>query len=524
MKRDQTIISWGQIFDQFILGMTFGIASVAQVLADTGDDDYDALPGRSEEQISALIFNLDEVVETITLYAAFFSILLILFVISLSLRLKLWAAYVGVTILSFIWFAFIEQNATGLFWIGLQIDYMGLMYSGFTLASLHLILSGLSIRKGSRLKKLRVLHFISAALVLLAPFAQTLVTTQNIPLAFFVVAAFVGLSHGVPFSSFRAVQGSTVLVARNGLAFILVMALAGTAILVFGELDEGFDTIFIVRIAMIGTIGFFILFFTRHILSILFERDAILRKSLNSAKSEAKMNLALLESEKNFARAREAARLQNMRMTTASHDIRQPITSLRATMAVVTKDQPRDVQEQLNTAFEYLDQLAASYVVEQDAQTSETPPKSDQFGDQEMVSTGVIVSTLERMFRMEAESKGLRFEVETQETQICVQPLAVTRILSNLLSNAIKHTESGKISFRAEKQAKGFRFSVFNSECLPKLEDSPAIFEPYVKGKASRGSGLGLAIVKKLSSSVGLDLTWTSKPDMGTTFNLIVPY
>ncbi|MEE9426540.1 MAG: HAMP domain-containing sensor histidine kinase [Paracoccaceae bacterium] len=523
MKCDQTITSWKRYIGRLSPSIIFAIASVSQVLAGTDDDDYDALPGRSEEQISALIFNFDEVVETIVLYAAFFSILLILLVISLSLRLKLWAAYVGLTILSFIWFAFFEQDATGLFWIGLQIDSVTLIYSGFALASLHLILSGLSISKGNRLEKIRVLHFIAAGLILLLPFAQTQVAIQNVPFEFYAVAAFACLSHGVPILSFRAMHGPTVRVARNGLAFVLVMALAGVVILVFGELDEGLDTIFIVRIAMIGVIGFFILFFTRYILSILSERDRILRNSLSSAKSEAKMNLALLESEKKYARAREAARIQNMRLATASHDIRQPITSLRATMAVVTKDQPRDVQEQLNSAFEYLDQLAASYTGEQDAQTGETPTQSDQFGDREMVSSGVISSTLERMFRMEAENKGLGFEVAIQEAQLCVQPLVVTRILSNLLSNAIKHTANGKISFHAENQAQGFQFSVSNSESLPETGDSPAMFEAYVKGEASSGSGLGLAIVKELAKNVGLNLSWTSTPNLGTTFNLFVP-
>ena len=154
------------------------------------------------------------------------------------------------------------------------------------------------------------------------------------------------------------------------------------------------------------------------------------------------MNKALLEHEKNFSRAREAARLQNMRLATTSHDIRQPITSLRTTMAVVTKDQPRDVQKQLNAAFDYLDQLEASYVDEQQTQMTETPSQGDQFGSREMVSSEVIASTLVRMFQMEAENKGLGFEVETEEAQLCVQPLAVTRILSNLFSRDMMWSEN----------------------------------------------------------------------------------
>ena len=110
------------------------------VLADASDDDgddYDPLPGRTAEQIDALIFNFDEVVETIILYTALLSLLAILLTLAVSMRLWRWVAYIVLTITSLIWFALYEQHVTGLYWIGADVSDTNLILMGAPLISAH---------------------------------------------------------------------------------------------------------------------------------------------------------------------------------------------------------------------------------------------------------------------------------------------------------------------------------------------------------------------------------------------------
>lgn len=147
------------------VGLVFLVGSITRAFANENDsnNDFDPLPGRTDEQISELIYNFDEVIETIALYASLTSVLFILLAISIALRLKSWSVYVGLVILSLFWFAFFEQHITGQFWIGLPADYQTVLVPGLALASLHFIVSGMLIDKSSRLHRLRWIHFFSAS-------------------------------------------------------------------------------------------------------------------------------------------------------------------------------------------------------------------------------------------------------------------------------------------------------------------------------------------------------------------------
>jgi signal transduction histidine kinase len=211
-----------------------------------------------------------------------------------------------------------------------------------------------------------------------------------------------------------------------------------------------------------------------------------------------------------------------MRLATASHDIRQPIGALKSTVATFAKDQPKEVSDQLNAALDYLDQLAESYVdqEENDAEQGDALTRSDA---KEIVASDMICATLDRMFRKEAEQKDLVFEASAEPSNLKTDPLAVMRILSNLLSNAIKHTPQGQITLRGERDESDYVFSVHNSTNLPEHIDKEKMFHPYEKGDHSTGSGLGLSIVDSLSSRAGMRLSWASPAGRGTTFDLIVP-
>lgn len=498
------------------------LVACSETDVDDGDD-IDPLPGRSPEQIDALISDFDEVIETVALYGSLSSILIILLAFSLALRLRSWAAYVCLTMLSMIWLAIFEQGASGLYWIGISPGYDWLTFSGFALASLHVLLAAASIHPDNRLRVLRPFLFLSAGLLWLVLLGHSPNDISETPWDFYAVAVFASLSHLAAVPSFLSKESPTVHVQRIGQAFAIIAVLTAAGLLAFGELEEELDIVFSARLALIALIGFYVLFFVRHVLALLRERDGSIRKSMEDARRDAEKSRALLEAERNYTRAKEAARLHTMRLAAASHDIRQPIAALRSTFGAVAQDQPQEVRDQLNTAFDYLDELASSYIDDGQTENAPQPPLGQGPAGEEVVSTDIVCAMLDRMFRKEAEARHLIFEMDVEAADIRIQPLILTRILSNLLSNAIKHTTHGTVRLQAETVSEGFQFSVFNSANLPDGPEADGLFDPFVKGTESTGSGLGLSIVEDLAGTSGLRMSWASPQGEGTTFRVLVP-
>jgi len=136
-------------------------------------------------------------------------------------------------------------------------------------------------------------------------------------------------------------------------------------------------------------------------------------------------------------------------------------------------------------------------------------------------------------FQAQAESKGLRFRLEThgeRPTMINIDALRLAQITHNLLSNAVKFTDAGEIVFAITRERlAGDRvklwFSVTDSGAGISESNLKQLFEPFTQVDASStrrfgGTGLGLSICRKLARLMGGDVAVISAPGIGSTFTL----
>ena len=114
-------------------------------------------------------------------------------------------------------------------------------------------------------------------------------------------------------------------------------------------------------------------------------------------------------------------------------------------------------------------------------------------------------------------------EIETDVAKLSV-------VLDNLVNNAIKFTRGGTITVSA-RDVPGERRVVFGvGDTGPGIpsEHLTAIFEPFhqVDGGAQRadGVGLGLAIARDYVSLLGGEISVSSKPGVGSSFEVTLPY
>ena len=249
------------------------------------------------------------------------------------------------------------------------------------------------------------------------------------------------------------------------------------------------------------------------------DRDRALEDALETARKDAETNAALLEMEKQYARARDAASTRSRQLATASHDIRQPLSSMTSELDALQADLPEEKVQRLRRVVDHIAELTASL-----SQSAQAPIESGLHGDVhiETLDISVLFDTLKRLFESDARGAGMQLDVRDAEGSIKVAPLILIRILNNILSNAIHHSKATQISLGAHSIDDRIRITV--SDDGQGFEDGKiaASFESGVKGRDSNGDGLGLAIVNELAENYEMPIEMVSDAT-GTVFSISVP-
>ncbi len=278
--------------------------------------------------------------------------------------------------------------------------------------------------------------------------------------------------------------------------------------------------------------------FAGYMLQLRREYEAALEREVEAAQRDAALNRELFETEKNYARARDLAQQRQRQLATASHDIRQPLASLRLSMRALTTEGSEETRARLAEAFDYLEGLTGAYIA--DAKSDTLPDEDDETDGDDGVGADtatrddagtavdpyaltLITDTVDQMFREEANAKGLEFHCKGLDAAIAVPPLPMMRLVNNLVSNAVKYTEEGSVSVSATRD--GDRVVVEIADSGPGMtpEQVAAYRREGAQGPQSQGAGLGLAIVDEIVSSHGLTLDVDSTPGAGTTFRVGIP-
>lgn len=214
-------------------------------------------------------------------------------------------------------------------------------------------------------------------------------------------------------------------------------------------------------------------------------------------------------------------------MTSLSHDVRTPLTTLIGYLDAVHKEAVtgNDREEYIKTARrkahdlkEYIDVLFDWFKL-----------NSNEFA---LEMSTVEIAELTRNILIDwipvLEDKQIDYMIDIPEQPFWVQldPDAYMRILNNLMQNAIAHSHAGKIEIILSKQENIIQIRLADNGIGMEKEDVKHIFERLYKcdkGRSEKGSGLGLSIVHQLIEKMNAQITVESEPGSGTTFTLLFP-
>ncbi|MEL6554756.1 MAG: CHASE2 domain-containing protein [Cyanobacteria bacterium J06621_11] len=149
-----------------------------------------------------------------------------------------------------------------------------------------------------------------------------------------------------------------------------------------------------------------------------------------------------------------------------------------------------------------------------------------------------LVKTVEALFRLRIENKGIKFEVEIapalEKSCFVGDAQKIRQVLINFLSNALKFTEHGQIKLRVEKDSHlpiltnylGLCFAVEDTGVGIAIAELPKLFVPFVQTEsgesANVGTGLGLPISEQLVQLMGGEIEVSTKLEEGSCFSFTV--
>ena len=231
--------------------------------------------------------------------------------------------------------------------------------------------------------------------------------------------------------------------------------------------------------------------------------------------------------EKELSSFRQAEEVNKQLMTSLSHDVRTPLTTLigyldAAHKGIVTgKDKDEYVEIARRKAHdlkEYIDVLFDWFKL-----------NSDEFV---LLIDPVEAVELTRNILIDwipiFEDKQIDYSIDIPEQpfRVRLDPDAYMRVLNNLIQNVIVHSHADKINISLSNQDGNMKIVVADNGVGIEKDYLKHIFERLYKcdkGRSEKGSGLGLSIVHQLVEKMNGTITAESTPGNGTMFALYFP-
>ena len=239
------------------------------------------------------------------------------------------------------------------------------------------------------------------------------------------------------------------------------------------------------------------------------------------------INEIVVSYESRLSIVRQTEETNRQLMTSLSHDVRTPLTTLIGYLDAVHKGlvTGKDRDDYIETARrkahdlkEYIDVLFDWFKLNSDEFALEIQPV-----EAAELTRNILIDWIPIF-----EDKQVDYDIDIPEQPVRVRldMDSYMRIINNLIQNVIAHSHAGKIKIALSKQENHMELLLADNGVGIEKEDLKHIFERLYKcdkGRSEKGSGLGLSIVHQLVEKMGGNITVESVPGKGTKFMLLFP-
>ena len=239
------------------------------------------------------------------------------------------------------------------------------------------------------------------------------------------------------------------------------------------------------------------------------------------------INDIILSYEKRLSAYHQTDETNRQLMTSLSHDVRTPLTTLIGYLDAAHKgivdgkerdDYIETARRKAHDLKEYIDVLFDWFKL-----------GSNEFSmniaeiDLTELTRNILIDWIPIFEDAQAD---FTIDIPEQPFRVQIDPDGYMRILNNLIQNVISHSRADKIEIALSEQNRNIKILLSDNGIGIGKEDLKHIFDRLYKcdkGRSEKGSGLGLSIVHELVEKLNGTITADSTPGKGTIFTLFFP-
>jgi len=202
-----------------------------------------------------------------------------------------------------------------------------------------------------------------------------------------------------------------------------------------------------------------------------------------------------------------AERLRTSILSSLSHDLRTPLTSLVGLADVLVQRQPALPPDAVETAGIIRDQAHAMHHMLSNLLDMARLQAGKITLNKEWQPFEEIIGSSTRLLKTLLARRRLEVDLERDLPLVHFDAVLLERVVCNLLENAAKYSEDGaQIQLQARRRASALEVAVCNAGPGFPETRMERLFDPFVRGTnepAVAGTGMGLAICKAIIEAHG---------------------
>ena len=239
------------------------------------------------------------------------------------------------------------------------------------------------------------------------------------------------------------------------------------------------------------------------------------------------INEIVVSYERRLSIVRQTEETNRQLMTSLSHDVRTPLTTLigyldaahkgmvtgkdRDDYIEIARRKAHDLKEYIDILFDWFKLNSNEFALEiQSIEAAE-------------LTRNILIDWIPIF---EDKQIGYDIDIPEQPVRVKMDMDSYMRIINNLIQNVITHSQADKIKIMLSKKENNMELLLADNGMGIEKEDLKHIFERLYKcdkGRSEKGSGLGLSIVHQLVEKMGGNIAVESVPGEGTEFILFFP-
>ena len=226
--------------------------------------------------------------------------------------------------------------------------------------------------------------------------------------------------------------------------------------------------------------------------------------------------------------AEAALQAKNQFLTTASHDLRQPIHAMGFLIEAIglrNKDSLltpplNDLKQSVRSVTQMFNALLDLSKIESGAikiQSSNIPLKN-------------LIKEIVMIYGEEAKTKNLRLSVRLPKNAVIAKcdGMLLRQSIINLMNNALRYTRQGGVLIAVRKIASDWQIEVWDTGIGVAIADKARIFSPFFRHEHAwridnAGHGLGLSVVARACELMGCQYGFQSQLNRGSRFWIRIP-